>query len=709
MGEKKPVDKISERYRIMVISFTLIFAVIVAQLVNLQIINGEYYDEQSQTKLLAERDIIAPRGKIVDRNGVPIAVNRMGYAVKIAKTGMTEKEKNEMILKLINIFEKNGDSYEKNLSNYLTFNPIAFGPKNQSEDALQRWKKDMVVKADDMKLLETPEDVFKYFRKKFYIDDTYTDEEAYKIMTIKYDMLIKGYTATNPLLVAKDVKVETVAQIEERSHEFPGVIIDVIPQRKYVDASSVAHVLGHIGVISEEEYKTYKDNGYTMNDMIGKAGIEKTQESQLRGINGKKRVEVDTNGRLTAELSSEPAIPGNDVVLTIDMRLQKVAMKSLEENIERIRSKADYKKNFGDASSGAAVVIDVNSGEVLAMASYPSYDPSVFLAGPQDKEAQKTINALLTDEKNKPLFNRAIQGAYTPGSTFKPLTSIAGLETGAITPQNSYITDRGTHVIGGWTFKCMEYPTYGHGTIDVVKALATSCNIYFHELGVKVGIDNIDLWAKRFGLGEYTGIELPWENKGIRANRQTKKELRNDEWRPADTAQTAIGQFDNAFTPIQLANYVSTLANGGKKYKPHIVKEIRKYDGSTVLKSEPEYEQLPIKEETMKIVHEGMVAVANTEDGTVNQLFSDFPFKVAGKTGTPETGLEHLGQSSNGVFIAYAPADNPQVAVAVVIEHGVWGSEVAPVAKDILREYFGMNNDSLPKDQIVVDKPSFTR
>jgi len=232
-------------------------------------------------------------------------------------------------------------------------------------------------------------------------------------MTIKYDMLIKGYTATNPLLVAKDVKVETVAQIEERSHEFPGVIIDVIP-RENMWMQALWLMCWAYRVISEEEYKTYKDNGYTMNDMIGKGGIEKTQESQLRGINGKKRVEVDTNGRLTAELSSEPAIPGNDVVLTIDMRLQKVAMKSLEENIERIRSKADYKKNFGDASSGAAVVIDVNSGEVLAMASYPSYDPSVFLAGPQDKEAQKTINALLTDEKNKPLFNRAIQGAYTP-------------------------------------------------------------------------------------------------------------------------------------------------------------------------------------------------------------------------------------------------------------------------------------------------------
>lgn len=709
MGEKKQETKIVERYRVMVISLTLIFAIIVVQLVNLQIINGEYYDEKSQTKLLAERDIIAPRGNIVDRNGIPIAINRMGYTVKVAKTSMTENEKSEMILKLINIFEKNGDSYEKNLSYYLTFNPIAFGSRNQSEETLERWKKDMILKKEDMELLGTPEAVFRYMRDKFYIEDKYSDEEAYKIMIIKYDMLIKGYTATNPLLVAKDVKAETVAQIEERNHEFPGVVIDIIPQRKYVDASSVAHILGHIGVIEKEQYNELKDNGYGMNDMIGKGGIESTQETQLRGINGKKRVEVDTNGRLTAELSSEPAIPGNDVVLTIDLRLQKAAMESLESNIERIKSKADYKKNFGDAFAGAAVAIDVNSGEILAMASYPTYEPSVFLAGAQDKEAQEAITTLFTDEKNKPLFNRAIQGRYSPGSTYKPVTSVAGLETGAITPQNSFITDRGTHIIGGWKFKCMEYPTYGHGRIDLVKALATSCNIYFYELGVKAGIDNIDIWSKNFGLGEYTGVELPWEEKGIRANKQTKKELRNDDWRPADTAQSAIGQFDNAFTPIQLANYVSILANGGTKYKPHIVREIRKYDGSTVLKSEPEYEKLPVKEETIKLVQQGMVAVANAQDGTANQIFSDFPFGVAGKTGTPETGLEHLGQSSNGLFIAYAPADNPKIAVAVVIEHGVWGSEVAPVAKDILKQYFGMNNENLPQDEIVIDRASFTR
>lgn len=708
MGEKAK-DKINERYKIMVICLTLVFIIILGQLVNLQIIHGEYYDEKSQTKLLAERDIVAPRGNIVDRNGIPIAVNRMGYSVKISKTAMKEPEKNEMILKLINIFEKNKDSYEKNLSHYLTFNPIAYGTRNESEKALERWKKDMVNKGESIEFMKTPQNVFKFFREKFFIEDRYTDEEAYKIMTFKYDMLIKGYTATHPLLVAKDVKPETVAQIEERHHEFPGVIIDIVPQRKYVDAGSAGHILGYIRMIDADEYQTLKDSGYGMNDMIGKTGIEKTQEKHLRGINGKKRVEVDTNGRLTAELSSEPAIPGNDVVLTIDSRLQKAAVESLRQNIELIKSKADNKKNFGDAFAGAAVAIDVKSGEILALASYPTYDPAVFLAGPQDRSAQNTIIALSEDEKNKPLWNRAIQERYTPGSIYKPLTAIAGLETGVLTPQNSFITDRGTHVIGGWTFKCMEYPRSGHGRINLVTAMATSCNIYFHELGVSVGIDNIDVWSKHFGLGEYTGIELPGEEKGIRANKETKKEIRKDIWRPADTAQTAIGQFDNVFTPLQIANYVSTLANGGKKYKPHIIKKIRKYDGSTVLESHPEYTQVPVKEETMKIVKEGMVAVNNAADGTAKRVFDGFPFVVAGKTGTPETGFEHLGQSSNGLYIGYAPADNPQIAVAVVIERGVWGSNAAPVARDILKEYFGMNSNHLPQDGIVLDQAQFTR
>lgn len=279
----------------------------------------------------------------------------------------------------------------------------------------------MVLKDKDIALLKTPLDVFKYFReKKFNIDKKYTDEEAYKIMCMRYDMLIKGYTASNPLCIAKDVDSKTVAQIEERSYEFPGVLIDMEPERKYVDASDFAHVLGYIGLMTDKEYEANKDSGYKFNDKIGKIGIEQAAEKYLRGINGKKKVEVDTSGRLTAELNSEPAIPGNDVYLTIDSKLQKVAMESLQRNIEEIKSEADFKKNFGDAFAGAVVAMDVNNGEILAMASYPTYDPSVFLAGADDTEAEKKKWSIILIIKTH-LCSIGLLGGNTPLGQFTSL------------------------------------------------------------------------------------------------------------------------------------------------------------------------------------------------------------------------------------------------------------------------------------------------
>ncbi|HOQ00181.1 MAG TPA: penicillin-binding protein 2 [Acetivibrio clariflavus] len=707
MEKKTNEKKSNERFVLLAIMYLLVFTIIVVQLVNLQIINGKENDEKSQQRLLQEREIVAPRGIIADTNGIPIATNRVGYTIHVAKTNLKGPQLNEMIIKLIQIIESNGDTFESGLPNYLTFNPIDFGKNiKDSDKALQKWKSEMVLKEKDIELLNTPEDVFKYFReKKFNIDAKYTDEEAYKIMCIRYDMLIKGYTATNPLLIAKDVGIQTVAQIEERSHEFPGVQIDVEPVRKYVDAQNFAHVLGFIGLLNEQEYESKKDAGYKLNDVIGKAGIERAAENYLRGINGKKRVEVDTSGRLTSELSSEPAIPGNNIYLTIDSRLQKVAMESLERNIADIRSRADYRKNFGDANAGAVVAIDVNSGAILAMASYPTYDPSVFLPGTDDPDAAKKQNEYLNDNKNKPMLNRAIGGVYTPGSIYKPLTAIAALEEGAITP-DTVVYDRGYTEQGGMKFRCLGV----HGSVDLKKGLKVSCNVYFHEIGVKVGIDKIDKWAKLFGLGELTGIEIPAEEaKGMRANRETKMEYRKDVWRPADTAQAAIGQFDNMFTPIQIANYVSTLANGGKRYKPYIIKSVKKYDGSIVMETKPEYETVPVSQKTIDAIREGMVQVSTSMEGTAAAYFKDFPFTVASKTGTPETGLESQGSSSNGLFIAYAPAENPQIAVAVVVEHGVWGSYTVPIAKDVLEEYFGLNRDKYNDDQISVEEVKFTR
>ncbi|TYQ16091.1 UNVERIFIED_CONTAM: penicillin-binding protein 2 [Acetivibrio alkalicellulosi] len=711
MNEKK-----NQRFVIIIIIFVLAFSMIIFQLINLQIIHGKEHSQKSQRRIIREREIVASRGNIVDRNGLPIAVNRMGYAVQIARARLTEPQLNEMILKLIELFEKNGDSYEKNLSKFLTFNPIDYSSTlKNSEQTLERWKKDIINKESDLDKLETPYDVFTFFRnEKFGIDEKYSDEEAYKIMTVRYDMLIRGYTASNPLLIAKDVKEQTVAQLEERHFEFPGVVIDIVPHRRYIDASSYAHVLGYIGVIDRNEYDRLKDSGYKLNDMLGKTGIELTQENYLRGINGQKRVEVDSNNRLTAELSSNPAVPGNDIVLTIDSKLQKVALESLEKNINIIKSSPDYKRNFGDASAGSVVAIDVNSGEVLAMVSYPTYDPAVFLADSEDREAQRIKEELTSsDNRDTPLINRAIQGRYIPGSIYKPIPAVAALETGVISKGRDIIRCNGKHEIGGWEFRCLDYINWGrsHGSLDLIRAMATSCNIYFHELGVRTRIDNIDTWAKHFGLGEVTGIELRGEVAGIRANRDTKRQLRNDDWRAADTAQASIGQFDNVFTPLQIANFTSTLANGGKRFTPHVIKEIRKHDGSIVKQTNPEYVELPLSDGTIDYVKLSMEAVVSESYGTAYRFFRDFPsnITVAGKTGTPETGGEQFGRSSDALFIAYAPAENPQIAVAVVIEQGVWGSNAVPVAVDVLQEYFGMNSRSLPVDRIVTDQVRFTR
>lgn len=706
-------EKIKDRYNIIAFFFVIIGVVIVYQLINLQIVNGETYDTQSQHKLLNERKISAPRGNIYDRNGIPIAVSRQGFVVQMVKTKMTADKFDNTLLNLVNIFQKNRDNYANSLSNYLTINPVAFGPSvNQSQSKLQKWISEMVLQQKDAAALKTPEDVFEYFRNvKFKIDPRYSDEDAYKIMTIRYEILIRGYSTLNPIILASDVSAETVAEVEENHGEFPGVTTDTEPIRKYVDAQASAGIIGYVRGLDPEDYKRLKDDGYDMNDIIGKAGIEKAAEGYLKGKDGQKKIEVDIGGRQTEVLDQNPATPGNDVVLTIDSKLQKIAMDSLQRNIEMIKNREGYtnvKGNLGDAIAGAVVAIDVSNGEVLAMASYPSYDPSIFLAGPDNKEAQKAIAALYDPNGPKPAFNRAISGIYAPGSTFKPIPAIAGIEEGFITPETK-IQDTGVYEVDGMKFTCLEFRNgFGaHGWLNLERALATSCNIYFHQLGVMEGIDNIDKWAKYFGLGEYTGIDIGGETKGILAGKEYKKKVFNDVWRRADSAQAAIGQIYNAFTPIELANYTSTLANGGKRFTPHLIKRVVKYDSSVVTETKPTFEQVPVKLSTIDAVKKGMIAVTNSEDGTAVSVFRDFPFKVAGKTGTAET--SETNHSNNGVFICYAPADSPKIAIAVVIERGVFGYFAAPVARDIMAEYFNMNNVGSVDMEAKPDDVAFTR
>ena len=702
--------KLKTRYLILGLGFMVFGLMIVFRLFNLQIVEGEKYVADSRKKILKEGDIEAPRGKIMDRYGVPIAVNRQGYSVYIVKTNITTAEMNEMLLKLSDLLEKNEENQADSFTKYMLFDPIRFNDLTEKEIKSWQTNQDRLnIKEEDVRY--TAADLFKYLRdEKFKIDPSYTDEQAYKIMNLRYEILINNwnFTTGGMVLLARDVSTDTVAEIEERNHEFPGVITMTEPIREYIDAYNVAHVLGYIRSINQKQYDELKDEGYNNNDLIGQTGVEKSAERYLRGKNGKVSIELDNDGKITRKVVTSEAVPGSDVVLTIDTKLQQVAMESLARNIERIKNDKNNGPNYGDAFAGSVVALDVNTGEVLVMASYPSYDPSIYLAGSGDVEAQKTIIELNKDENNlKAQLNRTIQEIYAPGSTFKPLTAIAGLEKGVITPTSNKIVDRGHTYIGGRYLFCLEKPDYGHGVLTLKKALETSCNIYFYELGNMTGIETITQYANYFGLGKKTGIDLPNEVSGMMSSIELKKKLRNDIWRPADTAQVSIGQYDNAFTPLQLANYIAAIANGGKLYRPHVIKEVIKYDGSIVNKNEPEYVQIPLKDTTIAAVKEGMVAVTSSIDGTAQKAFIGLPFEVAGKTGSAQT-KSGGGRSPNGLFVCYAPADDPKIAIAVVVERGVWGSNVAPVARDIIDEYFGLKGADYGSSELKPEKAVFT-
>lgn len=545
MGNNGIKKFLKNRYNILIIFILLAGCAIIYKLVDLQIIHGSEYLERSQYKLLVNKKIMPARGNILDRNGVPIAINRAGFNVHIVNARLKENELNEMLLKLYDIFEKNGDTLNNSFCKCLTYEPMDFGSElKKSEDRIEKWIKDMCINIDvNVKKQITPEKLFKTLRQVYNIDKKYTNEEAYKIMVMRYE--IRTYTSYDPVLLAKDVSTETVAEIEEKHHIFRGVTTDIEYIREYSNANLVSHVVGYVRGIDAETYSRLKGEGYGINDIIGKSGIEYAAEKELRGKPGTRKLEVDTRGRLTKVIEGTPAIPGNNVVLTLDMNLQKIAVEALERKIKEIKE-LDGPYHYHDAFAGAVVAIDVNSGEILAMANYPGYDPSIFLAGPEDKEAQQAIRDLNDSTKSgiTSEFNRAIAGRYAPGSTFKPLVGIAALEEGTITPETP-IYDKGYVYYDGMRFTCMDW-RHGkgaHGNIALSRALAASCNIFFHEVGVMTGIDNIDKWAEYFGLGEKTGIEIPGEQRGIRSNKEYKKEVSPYIWGKADTASSSIGSF----------------------------------------------------------------------------------------------------------------------------------------------------------------------
>ena len=683
-------EQINIRFNIINIIVYLIGIVLIVQLFNLQVVHGESYREQSNTRLSRTSTIKAARGSILDRSGNELAGVKTENNIEIYKTNISNDELNECALNLVNLLNQYQIGYSD------TF-PISINPFNFtiSGDDLNNWKKK--YKIDDG---ASAEEAFYKFKDKYEINNDNIDEIR-KIISIRYLITTTGYSSTKSITIATNVNEEVVAQVSERNADFPGVSITTNAARTYLTGSLAAHVIGYTGKIKEEEYNEKKDT-YTIDDIIGKTGVEYIFEKYLKGKDGSKQVEMSVDGTITGESVSENAIAGSDVVLTIDSSLQQVTETALENCINKIKN-GGFSQRY-DAQGGAAVVMNVNTGEVLATASYPTFEPQWFVGGISQENW-----AYLRDDTRHPQLNKATQSTYEPGSTFKMVTAIAGLETGAITTKER-INDTGVYRKYNSEWKCWYYTSYhrGHGYQNVTQALQHSCNYFFYETGDRMGIDNLAKYALHFGLGKKTGIELPNEKDGAVASRETYAKLRNNgKIGPGDVLNAAIGQGDNNFTPMQIAKYISSIANGGTVVKPTIIKSILNSDGTEVSREEIEnytnekvgYQNtddgITINPESIAVAKEGMRMAASEAGGTAYNIFKGFNQEVAGKTGSAEAGKDKNGNDLvNAWFVCFAPYDKPEVAVVVMIENGGHGNYAAEVARDVLTQYFGMNQSA---------------
>ena len=514
--------------------------------------------------------------------------------------------------------------------------------------------------------------VIGFFKEYYKIEDGYTYEQLRKIIGVRYEMENRLFSNNTPYTFATDVSIDCVTFIKEQQQDFQGIHIMVEPIREYTNGTLAAHILGRVGVMYKEEYEKLKEKKYNINDVIGKDGIEKYLEDYLRGRDGVSSVEHNIDGMMSRVLESQPPVPGNYAVLTIDARLQHALEKSLENTILRLQKTA----KGAQARAGSGVVVDVNSGEILAIASYPTFDPAKF----------NELWGEMSRDPNRPMWNRAISGQYAPGSTFKVLSAFAALESGAISPTDT-INCEGVYRVyasSGYTPVCWIYSSYGkgHGRQNVTQAIENSCNYYFYEVGRRLGIDTLYEYGKKFGLGEYTGIELGGEAKGIFAGPEYREKI-GSMWYPGDTLQAAIGQSDHLFTPLQIANYIATIANGGNRYKIHLVKSVKSYDGGTcVMENKPEVvEEIKSNWKNYKAIIDGMRRVSET--GTAASTFVNYDIPVGGKTGSASV----PNGEANGLFVAFAPFDDPQIAIAVVVEHAGSGSAIASVARDVIDAY----------------------
>jgi len=657
--------------KVLVYTVSIVF---LTSLTKLQLLEGKEYRETSEKKMLRSSVIEAPRGEIYDRNGVVLATNKLGFDLELYRTKITNKQLNNILKRITSILIKNGDRINEPFS--IEKGELVFYSEREKKnfEEVYKLKEKYIVK-----------EVIESLYKKYEIEG-FTEEENFRILQIRYIISKEGYSLFKSISIANNISYESVIMLEEIKADIPGVSIKVSPKRSYPNGTYASHLLGYVGKITKEEYGNVKDSGYSYNSTIGKMGLEQSMEKYLKGRDGTLRTQVDSMGIANDEIVHEEAITGNNITLTIDYRLQKVAEDSLKTVIYDVANGLKGYKRSAEASSGSVVVLDVNTAEVLAMASYPTFDPNDFIGGISYNK-WKEIN----NNKTKPMFNRAITGAYSPGSTFKMLSGIAGLESGNVTVEEK-IQDTGIYKYGH-NPKCWVYSAHGrtHGWVNVSQAIKVSCNCYFYEVGRRMGVEELVKYAKLFGLGSKTGIEVSGEIKGTIAGDNNV-----NKWYLGDTLSAVIGQSYNSYTPIQLANYIATLSNGGSLKRVSVVKSIEdnrdsKVSSDELLKHIEKYtgvkfkeSNIELKKENINAITEGMKTVTSETGGTSYIVFKNSEIEVAGKTGTAQvtTGAD------NGLFVGFAPADKPQIAVVTVIENGGTGVYTASVVKAVMDEYF---------------------
>ena len=669
------------RAMILLLLFGLVVVFFSFKLYDLQIIETGGKTNNISTFETRTR-VKAARGNILDTNGNVLVTNRASYDLVVNHFVLTSSANpNQTLYQLVQLCKERGIEYTDRL-------PITREEPYEYtlEDYNTTWQgyfQTFLKERDSIDSDISAPLLMEKLKQSYSIPKQWSEEDARLVLGLRYELSLRQYVGTlSNYVFISDVDNDTLAAVMELN--IPGMNVETTTVREYC-TKYASHILGYVGAMNKEQWEVYKEKDYSMDALVGQAGLEQAFEEYLHGIDGTRIDVVTKSGQLVRSYYETEPQAGKNVQVSVDLKLQAIAEDSLATTIANLRDPATNPEEDGrDAGGAAAVAMDIKTGQVLLCASYPTYDLSTLF---------ENYNTLLEDSTS-PLFNRALQGAYPPGSTYKMSMVVAGIDSGEI-KRNSYIEDKGVfNKYPGFSPKCLRYSSSGrtHGSIDCHDALKVSCNYFFYVLGDRMSLDAMDSTAKGLGLGEPTGIEL-YEATGHRANAETKAKLNkgeNAKWFKGDQILAAIGQSENKFTPIQLCSYVTTLVNQGTRYKATFLDRVVSSDYRSVFlqNSVQVQSQMDMSDEAHAAVAEGMRRVANVSGGTAYKVFKDYPITVCAKTGTAQTGIKDA--SDNGAFVCYAPAEDPQIAVVVYGEKAGHGSSLGEVAKAVLDSYFGL-------------------